>query len=141
VEGVGAAACGHHYEFRDATASPLGLTEYRLRQLDMDGNETISQAIQIGSAETPAVVLHQNTPNPFRGSTDLRIELPAAGHIQLTVVDALGRNVASLADGYYAAGAHGFRWETGGMLLPKGMYFCRLSTQLGHVTRTMVKAD
>ncbi len=141
VEGLGSESSGRSYEFRDATAPPFGFIEYRLRQLDMDGTETISRAIQMGSDETPSVVLHQNTPNPFRGGTDVRIELPAAGHIRLNIVDVLGRDIASLADGFYSAGAYRFHWEAGSVLLPNGLYFCRLSTPLGHVTRTMVKTD
>ena len=38
-------------------------------------------------------------PNPFRGATTVRVARPAAGDLRVTLVDALGREVATLLDG------------------------------------------
>lgn len=38
-------------------------------------------------------------PNPFRGATTVRIARPAAGDLRVTLMDALGREVATLMDG------------------------------------------
>jgi hypothetical protein len=81
-------------------------------------------------AQTPAAIpqgyaLRQNFPNPFNPSTVVNCQWPAAGHVKLVVYDLLGRQVATLADGYYAAGQYSFRFD--GSHLATGVYFCRLT--------------
>lgn len=63
-------------------------------------------------------------PNPFRGETSLRFELPAAGEVSLSVFDPLGREVRRLAGGALEAGPHELRIDGAG--LPGGAYFYRL---------------
>ena len=50
-------------------------------------------------------------PNPFNPSTTIRFELPLASHIQLTAYDIMGREIAQLANGQMAAGAHDITWD------------------------------
>ncbi len=64
-------------------------------------------------------------PNPFNPSTTLSVSLPSGGNVAVAVYNAIGQEVARLADGAYGAGVHEFRWEAGGM--PSGFYFCRVS--------------
>jgi hypothetical protein len=68
--------------------------------------------------------------NPFRNSTRLRWNLPAAGQVKLTVHDATGRLLATLADGRFAAGTHEARLDAGAVPAA-GIYFCRLETGTG----------
>jgi hypothetical protein len=68
--------------------------------------------------------------NPFRNSTRLRWNLPAAGRVKLTVHDATGRLLATLADGRFAAGTHKARLDAGAVPAA-GIYFCRLETGTG----------
>ncbi len=84
--------------------------------------------------------LAQNHPNPFNPSTDIRFSLPEAAMVELTVFDMLGREVARLAEGQYAAGAHNIAWQADH--LASGVYFYRL-TALGdkvthEATRKMI---
>jgi hypothetical protein len=87
---------------------------YRLRVVANDGvntSDTAEVAFSIlTSAEripTPAsFTLEQNYPNPFNPSTTLTFTLPAAGDVSLVVFDALGRPVATVVDGYRAAGTY-----------------------------------
>jgi hypothetical protein len=67
-------------------------------------------------------------PNPSRGVTEFRYQLPAAGHARLAVYDVTGRSVAILADQVEDAGPHTARWETlgGGKRIPPGVYVARL---------------
>lgn len=53
-------------------------------------------------------------PNPIRGATSLRYTLAEAGPVTLTVVDALGRSVATLVRGDEAAGDHSATWDARG---------------------------
>jgi len=64
-------------------------------------------------------------PNPFNPSTQLAFELAAAGRVDLRVFNLLGQQVAVLADGVLAAGAHRRVFEAGA--LPSGLYFARLA--------------
>lgn len=70
-------------------------------------------------------ILEQNYPNPFNPSTTIRYQLRKPGKIRLTVVDALGREVAVLADEYQASGFHHVSFE--GKSISSGLYFYRLS--------------
>jgi photosystem II stability/assembly factor-like uncharacterized protein len=77
--------------------------------------------------------LAQNSPNPFRGSTELSFVLPTTVRAQLTVHDANGRQVAVLADGTYDAGTHRVRFAPTD--LASGVYRYSLVVN-GHVTAT-----
>ena len=64
------------------------------------------------SAQIPdRFALQQNYPNPFNPSTVISCQLPVAGHVKLVVYDLLGREVAVLADGQFAAGEYSFRFD------------------------------
>jgi 3',5'-cyclic AMP phosphodiesterase CpdA len=76
--------------------------------------------------------------NPSALLTRLRFVLPAAAPARLTIVDAAGRRVATLADGPQAAGSHTAAWsgtaEAGGRA-PAGLYFAVLES--GGARRTL----
>jgi hypothetical protein len=80
--------------------------------------------------------LEQNYPNPFNPSTTLSYTLPVRTHITLTVHDALGRNVAALADGMMDAGTHSVGFNAGN--LPGGVYIARLNANGQTLTRNML---
>ncbi len=61
---------------------------------------------------TSALALAPPQPNPARAHVTLPYRLAAAGHVRLTVVDALGRTVATLADGVQPAGEHTAAFDT-----------------------------
>ncbi|TVQ75898.1 MAG: T9SS C-terminal target domain-containing protein [Balneolaceae bacterium] len=80
--------------------------------------------------------LEQNYPNPFNPSTEIRFTIPAAGQVQLTVFDVLGREVAVLVNRELAAGAHTATFDAAG--LTSGIYLYRLETAGQHMTRKMM---
>ncbi len=62
-------------------------------------------------------------PNPFNPETVIPLTLPEAGRVTVAVYDVLGRRVAVLADGPYAAGRHTLRLD--GRRLASGAYLVR----------------
>ncbi|QXD15532.1 T9SS type A sorting domain-containing protein [Rhodocaloribacter litoris] len=80
--------------------------------------------------------LEPNHPNPFTSSTSLHFTLPAASSVTLRIYDVLGREVATLLDGFLPAGHHEVSFTA--ERLPGGVYFYRLETPAGRQTRGMV---
>ena len=72
-------------------------------------------------------------PNPVADAATVRFTLPRAMVATVTVHDALGRTVATLAEGAQAGGAHAVRWETQGAA--PGIYAVRLAA--GRDARTI----
>jgi len=86
------------------------------------------------------LALSQNVPNPFNPSTKISFALPTRGLVDLRVFDVRGALVRTLATGELDAGMHDYMW-TGmsdeGVQVPSGVYFYRLRTAEGDITRSM----
>ena len=68
--------------------------------------------------------LYQNYPNPFNPATQISYDVPKAGHVTLSVYNALGQEVARLFDGPQKAGTHVVRWDAAGAA--SGIYYYQL---------------
>ena len=80
-------------------------------------------------------------PNPFRGRTALKFDLPVAGQASLMVYDVAGRRMATLANGVLPAGRHELSWNgrsDDGSIAPAGVYFCRLRSEAFAETRRLL---
>ena len=75
-------------------------------------------------AATGVVRIAGTFPNPSAGTARVRFELDRPGAARLSVVDALGREVAVLADGTFATGAHDAALDA--RALAPGVYVLRL---------------
>jgi hypothetical protein len=87
------------------------------------------------------LALGQNYPNPFNPSTTIRFTLPEAGPVSLVIYDVAGRRVAELVNGSMARGATEVRWNgvnDRGASVGTGVYFYRLTTNTGTITRKML---
>ena len=85
--------------------------------------------------------LAQNYPNPFNPSTMIEFSVPNESRIRIRIIDASGRDVATLVDGIRAAGRYAVRWDgRGGKGMPvgSGVYFYRMESSLYSKTRKMV---
>jgi L-ascorbate metabolism protein UlaG (beta-lactamase superfamily) len=81
---------------------------------------------QEGGLRPQSYSLHQNYPNPFNPVSTIRYDLPKSSKVSLVVYDILGREVASLMDGYMELGYHEVQWN--GQEFPSGIYITRLVT-------------
>jgi hypothetical protein len=152
IESTSAAGRGASYLHPDMPPSP-GTWEYRLRQIDLDGTETLSRAVRAEIPEsalpyyTTVAAIDEVWPNPLRlaQSTVLsvRCKLATDGPVSLTLHDLLGRRLAEL---YRGAGDPGTdftlrlsfdRTRFSGPLTP-GVYVLRLATAAGVSQRVLV---
>ncbi len=81
------------------------------------------------------------SPNPSRGgSVSIGFALARADQVDLRLFDVSGRMVKTLASGSFGAGAHQVTWDgssDAGGRVPAGVYFYRLVTAQGRLTRSI----
>jgi hypothetical protein len=130
IPGHGTTITPNTYGYVDAGVLP-GTWYYRLRQIDLDGSVSYSEpqsvvvVTGISMREIPVTAnLLENYPNPFNGISRISFEIIMAGHVDITVTDLLGREVARLVDGYRNAGRYEALWDAG--RFPTGVYVLRL---------------
>lgn len=84
-------------------------------------------------------VLKPPAPNPFNTGTKIGYSIPSAGQVSLTVHDLLGREVASLVNGYRKAGNHQLTFDGSG--LASGVFILRLESdhQTSHRKLVLLK--
>ncbi len=76
-----------------------------------------------------AAALHQNFPNPFNPSTEIRFDIPTARTVQLRVYNQLGQTVRTLVDNRMKAGSYRIKWDgktEAGHSVSSGVYFYSL---------------
>ncbi|MFQ3608605.1 MAG: choice-of-anchor J domain-containing protein, partial [Chloroherpetonaceae bacterium] len=122
VRGAGTTTEAQSYTFVDNSAS--GTVQYRLKQVDFDGQFEYSNIIEVNAGLPKTFALEQNYPNPFNPTTVIAYQLPVASEVKLEVYDVLGRKVMTLVNGRQNAGAYNFTLNAGN--LSSGVYFYRL---------------
>jgi hypothetical protein len=98
-----------------------------------------SQTIGINtiSTETPeAFSLKQNYPNPFNPTTNFEFRIADFGFVNLTIYDAMGREVETLVNGELKPGTYKAEWNASNY--PSGVYFYRLNTENFFDTKKMM---
>jgi hypothetical protein len=80
--------------------------------------------------------LGQNFPNPFNPATQIAFSLTRSESIRLDVYNVAGQRLTTLAEGNFPPGEHVVIWEAGAQ--PSGIYFYRLTTTSGVLTRKML---
>jgi len=126
---------GEPFTYTDNDVVPGRTYSYRIGVQDHD-----TQAFStIESASVPSIglVLSQNVPNPFNPVTRINFTLPASQEVTLSVYDAAGRLVTTLARGVHSHGLHSIEWngkDRNGNTVGKGIYFYRLVS--GDITQS-----
>lgn len=72
-------------------------------------------------------ILHQNFPNPFNPSTNIKFSLNKSSSVKISVFDAAGKLNAVLSDGFYSQGDYSIEWRADEK--PSGIYFCKIETE------------
>lgn len=68
----------------------------------------------------------QNYPNPFNPSTQIKLAIPEAGNVEITVFNVMGQQVAEIFKGKLQAGIHQFDFKATN--LSSGLYFYQVKT-------------
>ncbi|MDZ7371724.1 MAG: T9SS type A sorting domain-containing protein [candidate division KSB1 bacterium] len=99
------------------------------------GGDALERALKPSrvTADVPEshLLLH-NYPNPFNPSTEIVYSLPHNTHVELNILDALGRFVTRLVEGFQPAGEYTQTWNgknNEGQDMPSGVYLCQLKTE------------
>lgn len=84
--------------------------------------------------------LDQNYPNPFNPTTTIEFATSQSGQAELTIYNILGNAVDRPVEEYLAAGVHQIIWngtDQNNNSVPSGIYFYRLKTEEGIITKKM----
>jgi len=136
VEGNGNSNSPKNYSFTDNDLFEGGSKfQYRLKQIDSDGQFEYSDAIEVKIVPTQ-FELSQNYPNPFNPSTTIRFSLPKETQLKINIYNMLGQLVETLAEGTYEAGYHKVTFNAS--TLPSGAYIYRIESSEFVQVRKMV---
>ncbi len=84
------------------------------------------------------IILQQNFPNPFTGSTAIGYRLSVSGNVRLEVFDLLGRKVATLIDEEQEAEVKQVEVKSKEMNLNNGIYFYQLEANGQTLRKKMI---
>jgi hypothetical protein len=79
--------------------------------------------------------LSANFPNPFNAATVIRFGISSPSRFRMVVLDNMGREVRTLADGRRPAGEYAVRFDASG--LPSGIYVVRMEAEGFTASRKM----
>ncbi|WP_179862149.1 T9SS type A sorting domain-containing protein [Longibacter salinarum] len=133
--GQGTSTEATSYSFVDASI-PFGAEtiDYRLRQVDVDGGESMSDVVTV-RLSADRLQLLGSAPNPVISTSKIRYALPEQANVRVALYDVLGREVRVLEQGARAAREHSVSFDASG--LSSGVYFIRLEA-MGQTKTTRV---
>ena len=88
-----------------------------------------SWAVSSVAAAAPPEAGATVAPNPGTGGTRIRLAIPEAGTVEVSILDVAGRRVRQIAGGRFAAGGVEARWDgrnDAGDSMPAGVYLYRV---------------
>ena len=85
--------------------------------------------------------LHQNFPNPFNPSTEIRFDLPEAGNVNLAIYNLMGQKIRTFSSDNMTPGYHAIIWDGTndiGSHVATGMYFYSIQSNEFQATKKML---
>ena len=105
-------------------------------QFDETPAELGNTGIVDGEVAPVTLSLSQNYPNPFNPVTNIRYSNPGQSRVRLSIFNLKGQLVKELVDSVQQPGNYTISLDASG--LGSGIYFYRLTTDTGSITRKMV---
>ena len=125
VVGSGNSNVIKEYAFKDQNPKGGNKFNYRLKQIDINGNHKYSNIATVEFLPSE-FSLKQNFPNPFNPITIIRYELPKSEFVSLKIYDILGKEVKTLVNENKNAGRYEVTLNASN--LASGFYIYKLST-------------
>lgn len=138
-DGKGNSTSPADYSFTDRNLNS-GLYNYRLKQIDFNGNiEYLNLSNQVVIGTPDKFTLSQNYPNPFNPTTKIVYGIPRDGFVSLRIYDMNGREIRTLVNepktsGYYtitfnakdlSSGVYFYKLESGNFISAKKFVFIK----------------
>jgi len=95
-----------------------------LWNVSIDTSEGTSNVGNISGIAPNEYKLEQNYPNPFNPTTNIKYQIAKNSFVTLKVFDVLGKEIATVVNGYRKAGYYETNWDAS--QYPSGMYFYKL---------------
>jgi hypothetical protein len=135
VNGNGNSNSAKEYSFIDKSQTGGSKFQYRLKQIDNDGQFEYSNVVEIEVVPTQ-FELSQNYPNPFNPTTNIHYELPVKSNVCLKIFDILGNEIVTLVNEEKEAGYYELKYNAKD--LASGIYFYNISTGGFNRTKKML---
>lgn len=137
ISGSGTSTIENSYSYTDRNLVK-GIYQYRLKQIDFNGNYTyinLNGDVNIG---VPAKFeLSQNYPNPFNPTTKINFSLPKDSKVTLKIFDITGREVARLLNNEFKQADY-YTIDFNAFNLSSGVYFYKLEADNFIETKKMM---
>ena len=104
VDGHGTTTEARSYAFR-VGGLQAGTHRFRLRQVDLDGQATLTSEVEAAVEIAQPFALSAARPNPFAQATRFELAVQQQQDVRVAVYDVLGREVVRLHDGPFEAQA------------------------------------
>jgi hypothetical protein len=127
------------FSFKDSALIDLSPSQYKGIAPDMGAFET-NYGNGVASSH-PSPLALTAFPNPFNSALTIRFELSQSAQANLSVFSITGQRVRTIISDVLPAGKHTLQWnglDESGMRVSSGVYFVRLETGAGTLTRRVV---
>jgi hypothetical protein len=136
-EGNGTTTEPQIYKFEDKISGiSADALEYRLKQIDFNGNSSYSEIVTVDNLAPNGFVLEQNYPNPFNPSTVIKYSIAEKQFVTLKVYGVLGNEVTILVNEEKSTGT--YEVEFNANYLSAGVYYYTLFTDNLVQTKKMI---
>ena len=95
VKGMGNSTSLHYYSYLDQRPGKKGTYYYRLRQVDYDGRNILSNIVAVNFKNGKCLNLLGVIPNPYTERTSVQLYLSENGNLTERILDVFGREIFS----------------------------------------------